>query len=73
MHGQTGRSKEKQVQTARDEICDVHSWDELGRDKMCDESTWDEMGVTKSMMFTKWDELANRASGPTTKIATKRT
>ena len=39
--------RKKQVQTARDEICDVHSWDELGRDEMCDESTWDEMGVTK--------------------------
>ena len=58
MQGRPGRLKKK-VQMARDEICDVHSWDELGRDEMCDESTWDEMGVTKSMTFTKRDKLAN--------------
>ena len=68
-----GPGVRKKSQTARDDICDVHSWDELGRDEMCDETTWDEMVATKSVTFTKWDELANRASGPTTKIATKQT
>ena len=73
VHARPARELEKKVHTTRDEICDVHSWDELGRDEMCDETTWDEMVATKSVTFTKWDELANRVCGPTTKMATKRT